>query len=61
MKNPEPCIIKTWNCRQETDWLMDGYCLSQCFIYKASLNTTTNKYYYCTFENIFKERYKNHK
>ena len=40
---------------------MDGNCLSECLIYKASVNTTTNKYYYGTCENTFKERYNNHK
>ena len=36
---------------------MDGNCLSECLIYKASVNITTNKYYYGTCENTFKERY----
>ena len=40
---------------------MDGNCLSECLIYKASVSTTTNKYYYGTCENTFKERYNNHK
>ena len=30
-------------------------------MYKASVNTITDKYYYCTCENTFKERYNNHK
>ena len=33
---------------------MDGNCLSECLIYKASVSTTTNKYYYGTSENTFK-------
>ena len=40
---------------------MDGNCLSECLIYKASVSTTTNKYYYGTWENTFKERDDNHK
>ena len=40
---------------------MNGNCLSECLIYKASISTTTNKYYYGTYENAFKERYNNHK
>ena len=39
---------------------MDGNCLSECLIYKASASTTTNKYYYRTCENTFKECYNNH-
>ena len=33
---------------------MDGYCLSECLIDKASVNTTTNKYSYGTYENTLK-------
>ena len=40
---------------------MDGSCLSQCLIYKASVSAATNKYYYGTCENTSKERYSNHK
>ena len=46
MKNPAPSTIKTCNCRRKTDSPMDGNCLSECLIYKASTNTnktTTNK------------------
>ena len=39
---------------------MDGNCLSKCLIHKASVNITTNKYYYVTCENTFTERYNNH-
>ena len=49
------------NCRRKLDCPMDGNCLSECRIYKASVSTTTNKYYYGTCENTFKERYNNHK
>ena len=40
---------------------MDGNCLSECLIYKASVITSTNKYYYGTCGNTFKERCNNHK
>ena len=60
MKNLGPSTTKTCNCRRKTDYRMDGHCLSECFIYKASASTTTNKYYYRTCENTFKERYNNH-
>ena len=40
---------------------MSCNCLPESFIYKASVSTTTNKYYNGTCENTFKERYNNHK
>ena len=61
MKNPAPCTTKTCNCRRKTDSPMDCNCLSECLIYKASVSATTDKYYYGTCENTFKERYNNHK
>ena len=48
MKNPATSTIKTCNFPQKTDCPMDGNCLSVCLIYKASVNITTNKYYYGT-------------
>ena len=56
MKDPAPSTIKTCNFRRKTDCPMDGDCLSQCLTYKASVDTTTNKYYYGTCENTFKQR-----
>ena len=55
MKNPAPSTTKTCNCRRKTDCSMDRNCLSECLIYKASVITTANKYYYGTCENTFKE------
>ena len=60
MKNPATYITKTCNCRRKTDCPMNGNCLSECLIYKASVGTNTHKYYYSTSENTFKERYNNH-
>ena len=61
VKNPEPFTTKTCNCQRKTDCPMDGHCLSEYFIYKASVSTTTNIYCYDTYENTFKEHYNNHK
>ena len=61
MKNPAPSTTKTCNCRRKTDCPMNGNYLSECLIYKVSVITTVNKYYYGTCENTFKERYNNHK
>ena len=40
---------------------MNGNCLFEHLIYKASVSTTTNKYYYVTCETTFEEHYNNHK
>ena len=60
-KNPATYTTKTCNCRRKTDCPMDGNCLSECLIYKASVITIANRYYCGTCENTFKERYNNHK
>ena len=44
MKYPASSTTKTYNYRRKTDCPMDGNCLSECLIYKASVSTTTNKY-----------------
>ena len=61
VKNLASSTTKTCICRQKTGCPMDGNCLSEYLIYKASVNTTTNKYYYGTCENTFKEPYNNYK
>ena len=61
LQNPPSLTTKTCNCCQKAHCPIDGNCLSECFIYKASVSATTNKYYYDTCENAFKERYNNHK
>ena len=43
LNNLAPCNIKTCNFRREADSHLNGNCLFECFIYKASVNTTTNK------------------
>ena len=55
-KNPATSTTKTCNCRRKTDCPMDGNCLSECLIYKASVITIANRYYCGTCENTFKER-----
>ena len=60
MKYPaSSTTTKTCNCRQKADCPIGGSCLSECLIYKASLSESTNKYYYGTCENTFRERYNN--
>ena len=61
MKNPAPYSTKTCNCLRKTNCPTNGNCLSECLICKASVFITTNKYYYGTCENTFKECYNNHK
>ena len=61
LKNPASSTTKTSNCHRITDCPKDAKCLTEYLIYKASITTTTNKYYYGTCENTFKERYNNHK
>ena len=60
-KKPLPSNIKTCDCRRKADCPMNGNCLSEYLIYKASVNPTTNKYFYGTCENTTKECYNNHK
>ena len=60
IKDPAPSTIKTCNFRRKTDCPKDSNCLSECLIYKTSVNTTTNKYYYGACESTFKERYKSY-
>ena len=61
MKNSAPSTTKTCNCRRKTECPMDGNCLSECLVYKASVSTTTTKYHYGTCENTFKERFNKQK
>ena len=46
MKNPVQSTTKICNCRRKTDCRIDGNCLSECRIYKASVSKIINKYYY---------------
>ena len=53
MKNPAPSTTKTCSCHQKTDFPMDGNCLFEDLIYKASAITTANKFCYGTCGNNF--------
>ena len=46
MKHPAPSTSKTCIFHRKMYCTMDGNDISDCIIYKASVNTTTNKYYY---------------
>ena len=61
MKSSALSTTETCNCHRKIECSVDGNCLSECLIYKASVSATTNKYYYRTCKNDFKERYSNHK
>ena len=61
VKNPASSTTKTCNSHRRRDCPMDANCLFGYLIYKASVSTTTNKYYYGTCENTFKERDNDHK
>ena len=56
VKNPAPSTIKTCNCRPKIDSPMGGNSLSECLIFKASLSTTTNKYYNGACENTLNDQ-----
>ena len=54
MKNAASSTSKITNYRRKTDCPMDVNCLSECLIYKASVCTTTKRYYYGISENNLK-------
>ena len=60
MKNLAPSTTKACNCRLKTDCPMDGNCISDWLIYKASVGTITDKYYHGNLKKTFKERYNNY-
>ena len=57
--NPE---APTCNCRQAKDCPLNGKCLSDCIVYKATISAPSKptKFYYGLTERKFKERYNNH-
>ena len=57
MKSPAPFTTKTCNLLRKTNCPMDGKCLFECLIYKASVRRTTDKNCYGTCENTFKVHY----
>ena len=58
VKNRTPCTLQLLSKNRLP---MNGNCLSECLINKVSVNTTTDKYYFGTCENTFKERQNIHK
>ena len=49
------------NCRSKPNCPLNGECLTQCLVYKATSTTSSNSFvYYGTSEGEFKSRYNNH-
>ena len=49
------------NCMSKPNCPLNGECLTQCLVYKATSSTTNNGFaYYGTSEGEFKSRYSNH-
>ena len=54
-------INRKCNCRSKPNWPLNGECLTQCLVYKATSTTSSNSFvYYGTSEGVFKSRYNNH-
>ena len=60
MEDPKPTNNKICSCQQKSDCPLTQYCLSECLVYNAVVNTSTTKNYYGICEKSFKERYNNH-
>ena len=59
-KNSEK-VEKSCNCKNRDKCPLDGKCLSQCIIYKATVETgNNNKFYLGCCEGPFKSRFANH-
>ena len=54
-------IHRKCNCRSKPNYPLNGECLAQCLIYKATSETSSNRLiYYGTSEGEFKSRCNNH-
>ena len=54
-------INRKCNYRSKPNWPLNGYCLTQCLVYKPISTTSSNNFvYYRTSEGEFKSRYNNH-
>ena len=54
-------INRKCNCRSKANSPLNGECLTQCPVYKATSTITSNSFvYYGTSEGEFKSRYNNH-
>ena len=63
LKDPVPTDIKERSCRRKLERPLNKKCLSECLIYKASVerpDTNETKHYYGTCDKNFKERYNSH-
>ena len=58
---PNPAV-PTCNCQQAKDCPLNGKCLSDCIVYKATISAPNKptKFYYGLTERKFKDRYNNH-
>ena len=54
MEDPKPTNNKTCSCRQKLHCLLNHYCLSECLVYNAVVETSTTKNYYETCERVSK-------
>ena len=54
-------INRKCNCTSTPNCPLNGECLTQCLVYKATSTTSSNSFvYYGTSEGEFKSRYNNH-
>ena len=54
-------INRKCNCQSTPNCPLNGECLTQCLVYKATSTTSSNSFaYYGTSEGEFKSRYNNH-
>ena len=68
LANKQPALTddnstKTCNCRKKADCPLNRKCLTQCVVYKATVNTTNEndeKEYIGLTANTFKQRFNNH-
>ena len=60
-KHTTPVAARSCRRRQKSECPLNNKCLSESLVYKVSQTPSqTNKYYYGTCENFFKEQYNNH-
>ena len=55
-------VTRTCNCRQPNTCPLNGQCLTECVVYKATVSVPQkpDKHYYGLTEGSFKTRYNNH-
>ena len=63
LKDPVPTDIKEYSCCRKPECPLDKKCLSECQVFKASVDRLDNnerKHYHKTCVKNFKERYNNY-